>query len=492
MKMKSIKTYLAACALATVFVQGCKSDILELSPESFLTGSNFPQTAADIDQMAIGIYSRLQSRKPGDYLVMEVPSDNLFMSANQSISGSFELDGLTPEPGNPLLNNFWISTYNGIFRANSLLESINKPTDFKAGQQDQFIGEAKFMRALFYFDLVRVFGDVPKVTSVLSIEQSRNTRKSPAAEIYQLIVDDLNDAAAKLPLQSGIARGRASKAAAVAMLVKVQVYRKDWAGAQAALDQFATFQGYALAGNFADLWKLNSEDNAEVIFSLKYIDGSNGHGLSTAFIPNAGAAGIVGRGDEVALPSWSLIKLYDNADRRKAATVSLDYTAASTGAPTIFYPYVSKYAIPHTFNASGLDLPVIRYADLVLLKAEVAFHRNQPAAALGALNDIRVRAFGDATHNYTAADIATETTFYDKLLLERQLEFAYENERWFDLTRTGRYMQLTREERNYNNVSQTAVTATLQPRAFMKVFPIPQTQIGQAAPGVLEQTQGYY
>ncbi|WP_341836739.1 RagB/SusD family nutrient uptake outer membrane protein [Chitinophaga pollutisoli] len=490
--MKPIRIYIAACMMAAVFGQGCKSDLLDLSPESFLTNSNFPQTAADIDQMTIGIYSRLQSRKPGDYLVMEVPSDNLFMSANQSIAGSFELDGLTPEPGNPLLNNFWISTYNGIFRANSVLGEIDRPTDYRAGQKDQFAGEAKFLRALFYFDLVRVFGDVPKVTSVLGIEASRNTRKSPAAEIYQLIVDDLTDAAAKLPLQSGIARGRASKAAAIALLAKVQVYRKDWAAAQAALDQFATLQGYDLADNFADLWKLTGEDNPEAIFSLKYIDGSNGHGLSTAFIPNAGAAGIVNRGNEVALPSWSLIKLYDDADTRKAATVTLNYTAASAGAPTIFYPYVSKYAIPHTFDASGLDLPVIRYADVVLLRAEVAFHRNQPAVAVAALNEIRERAFGDATHNYTAADIASEITFYDKLLLERQLEFAYENERWFDLTRTGRFTQLIREERNYNNVTQTAVTATLRPQAFMKVFPIPQVQIGQAAPGVLEQTQGYY
>ncbi len=172
--------------------------------------------------------------------------------------------------------------------------------------------------------------------------------------------------------------------------------------------------------------------------------------------------------------------------------MSLNYTAASAGAPTIFYPYVAKYAIPHTFQASGLDLPVIRFADVVLLRAEIAFRRNQPAAALAALNEIRERAFGDATHNYTAADIATETMFYDKLLLERQLEFAYENERWFDLTRTGRFVQLVKEERNYNNVTQTAVTATLQPQAYMKVFPIPQVQIGQAAPGVLEQTQGYY
>ncbi len=99
--------------------------------------------------------------------------------------------------------------------------------------------------------------------------------------------------------------------------MKVQVYRKEWAAAQAVSDQLATIQGYGLVDNFADLWKLNNEDNPESIFSLKYIDGSNGHGLSTAFIPNAGAAGIVNRGDEVALPSWSLIKLYDDADKEK-------------------------------------------------------------------------------------------------------------------------------------------------------------------------------
>jgi hypothetical protein len=186
-----------------------------------------------------------------------------------------------------------------------------------------------------------------------------------------------------------------------------------------------------------------------------------------------------------------LWKKYAAGDTRKAATVSEDYTPPTAGAPTVKYPYVSKYAVTHTFGASGLDLPVIRFADVVLLRAETFFNLNQPDLALAELNKIRQRAFGNANSNYTLADISNANAFYDKLLLERQLEFAYENERWFDLVRTGRYTQLTTEERAYNFSNQTANSVTLNPQPFRKVFPIPFTAIAQANQGVLTQNEGY-
>lgn len=490
--MKVNKIYTAGLLALTLTLSGCHDSLLNPTPESVLTSANYYQTAKDMDLAVLGVYNRLQSRKPGDYLLMEVPADNLYMGSNTSVAGAPELDLLAVNADNPIVADFWEITYNGIFRANSVLANIDKPTDYRGTQKDQFIGEAKFMRALFYFDLVRLFGGVPNVTSLISIEDASKLPRASEEEIYNLIAEDLKDAISKLPVQAGIARGRASKGAATALLGKVYVYRKDWTNAKTYLDQAGTFN-YSLVPNFASLWKLENEDNAEVLLAMKYIDGTNGHGLSTAFIPNAGAINVVNRGSEIALPSWSLMKNYVAGDTRYAATVTEFWVPPTKPTDTpIWFPYISKYAVPHTFGSSGLDLPVLRYADVLLLKAETLYELGQPEAALVELNKVRARAFGNATRNYTLADIPGRDAFMDKLLLERQLEFAYENERWFDLVRTGRLTTvLTKEERLFNYVTKAPVTVQLSPQAYMKAFPVPLRQINQSGPGVLTQNDGY-
>lgn len=489
--MKRYKFWINSFLLATLALAGCHKELLEPVPESVLTTTNFFNSAKDVDQAVIGVYSRLQARKPTDYLLLEIPTDNMYASANTSVSGANALDVLAFAPDNDLISNFWIANYNIIFRANAVLVNIDKPKDYKTGEKEQYIGEAKFMRALAYFEMVRLFGKVPKVTSLLSESEARVTPQATEQEIYDLIKEDLIDAVEKLPLQSGIARGRASRGAALTLLSKVYVYQKDWEKARLSLEQlFAAPFNYSLLPNFRNV--ILVEDNPETIFALKYIAGTNAHTLSTAFIPNGGAPGITDRGSEVALPSWSLHKKYLAGDTRKDATITELWRAPNRPAdPLVWYPYINKYAIQHVPSSSGLDLPVIRFADAVLLYAEVLYELGRPEDALIQLNRIRERAFGNNLNNYTLANVPDRNSFIDVLLLERQLEFAYENERWFDLVRTGRYLNLTVEERPYNPNTNTALVVPLKPEAKLKYLPIPQTQIEQSAPGTLIQNDDY-
>jgi len=477
--MKTNKTYIVGLLLLLFGTTGCENKLLNLTPESVLTTSNFYQKANDINQAVLGTYNSLQTRRQTDYLLMEVPSDNLYMSTNTTIAGSQDVDYLTANADNALVSAFWNNTYNGIFRANSVLMNIDKPTDYAAAMKDQYIGEAKFMRALFYFDLVRMFGGVPKVTTKLSIQEAAGTAKSTADEIYALIIEDLTDAISKLPLQSGIAKGRASKGAAAGLLGKVYVYKKDYANAKTYLEQVIKNYNYTLVSDFSSLWKVATEDNSEVLFSVKYIDGTNGQSLTTSYTLNGGIIGVADRGNETALPSWSLMKKYETTDTRKAVTFQEMWTSPTTpNATPIWYPYVNKYAVAHTINASGLDIPVLRYADIILLYAETLNGLGLNAEALVQLNTIRERAFKNSAHNYTAADVWSSALFSDKLFLERQLELAYEHERWFDLVRSGKYMtELTKEERLYNNITLTPVTAALSPAVYKSIYPIPQAQI---------------
>lgn len=467
-------------------------EVVDLEPISSLTESNFYQTAGDMDKAVLGVYSRYQSRMPRDWTLLEMPTDHLYMSSYRHIGGLEAINNLDFQPQNDIIRNFWQNSYNGIFRADAVLAYLDVPEDYTGSEKAQFEGEAKFMRALFYFDLVRVFGGVPLVTDLLSMEESRETPRASEEEIYDLIVTDLKDAVEKLPTQENTARGRATKGAATALLGKVYIYLEDWENALTWLENASGFN-YRLLDDFASLWTLQNEDNDEVIFAMKYIEPDNGHLLSSDFIPYFGVEGIASSGLEVALLAWSLHKKYDPEDTRKAATVTEYWRAPGSSDPAEWRPYVSKFAVPHSGRtSSGLDLPVLRYADIVLLKSEALYHLNRPGEALAELNSVRARAFGNASHNYSMSDIATPDEFMDKLLLERQLELAFENQRWFDLVRTGRFMEeLDQVEWNYNLATGTAQVVDLDPKPYFRYFPVPQHEIDQASPGVLTQNEGY-
>lgn len=474
---------------SSIWIASC--DVVNLEPISTLTEANFYKTADDMDRAVLGIYSRYQSRLPRDWSIFEMPSDHLYMSAYRFIGGLEAVSTLDFQAQNDIFRSFWQTTYNGIFRANTVLEKISNPDNYAIGQKEKLEGEALFMRALFYFDLVRAFGGVPKVDAPLTVEASKAVPRATEQEIYDLIISDLQAAITLLPVQSGTVHGRASRAAAVALLGKVYIYTKDWQNAFNHLDQVGGM-GYELVPNFADLWKETNEDNKEAIFAMKYITGSNGQRLSLDFLPYFGVEGVSNStGGEVALVAWSLHKQFLPEDSRTAATITEYWRAPGTNDPLAWKPYVSKFMAQNA-NASGLDIPVIRYADILLLKSEALYRLNRKEEALTELNKVRMRAFKDASFNYAMGDIADDEKFLDVLLLERQLELALENQRWFDLVRTDRMVStLTHVEWGYNPTTQTAHEVTLAPKPFLKYFPIPQNEIDQSNISVIKQNDGY-
>jgi hypothetical protein len=377
-----------------------------------------------------------------------------------------------------------------------VLANIEVPKDYTGTLKNQYTGEAKFMRALFYFDLVRIFGGVPAITTIVTADESRSIPRATEQEIYTLIVKDLEDAISKLPAPTAIERGRASKAAAVALLAKVNVYQKNWVEAKKNLDQLFSQFTFSLLPKFADLFKVQTENNTEVIFTVPYVQGTNGQGLGYDLAPLGGIFDTIINGNRVARPTWNLRKAFEPGDTRFPVTIREEWRpyAHKPGDPAIWYPYVNKWTDPTKANTnSGLDIPLLRLADMILLNAEVLYNLNQQQLAVDEINKVRARAFGNTTHNYLLTDVATPETFMDKLLLERRLELAIENNRWFDLVRTGRFTTVLQNiESEYNNANGTgAVIHAVKAQAYMKYFPIPYEQIQLAEKGVLAQNPGY-
>lgn len=483
------KRSLLIVTLALIFgLTACQDNVLNLTPESELTEANFFQTGEDLERAILGVYNSYQDELyPRNWVLFETPTDHIHKSEYDFIGGLLQVDQLAFHPDNDIFTDFWQENYNGIFRANSVLANLDNPEDLAAADRERIEGEARFLRAIFYFDLVRAFGGVPEVTSALTIEEARSTPRASADAIYDLIINDLEIALANLPDKGQIEAGRATTGAAAAFLGKVYVYLEDYDTALTYLNQVEGMD-YMLLDNFDDIYSLENEDHDEGIFTLKYIIDVNGNTLPSDFIPYFGVEDYASLGGQIADLSWDLHQEFQEEDSRKEATITEFWRNPDSQDSELTYrPYPSKFLVVHNGrNSSGLDLHVIRYAEVLLLKAEALYYTDDEQGAVNYINMIRERAFGNSDHNYTTADIGTEDDFLDVLLLERQLELALENERWPDLVRTGRFIdELSTIERTEN------LTVNLDVQPHHALFPIPQHEINETEPGVLEQNPGY-
>lgn len=478
------------------FTISCHDQLLNPEPSSVLTTANFYNSASDINVAVLGTYNRLQSRWVRDYIVLETATDNMYAEYYATTNGLDQIELLDISSDNHEVNVFWQNTYNGIFRANSVLNNLDRPDDYQANQREQYEGEARFLRAHFYFDLVRTFGGVPKVETIQTIAEAKDVPRSTEEEIYSLIIDDLTDAVNLLPGPDGIEHGRASRAAAEALLGKVYVYRDNYSQARGYLENVLNNYSYDLVDDYGDLFNIDTEMNSEAIFSLAFLQGTNDHNLSHIFIPNEGLFGYSNRGSRITRPTWDLHKRFHEDDTRFENTMWEYFIPASGSAddePT-WYPFFSKFLVPNLGgSSSGLDLPILRLADVILLYSEVLYDQEGPEQALLQLNRVRERAFGDDSQNYTLADIATADDFIDVLLEERRFEFVLENERWFDIVRMDRLVDILggELEAQYNPSTGSALIQQVNAEPHMRYFPIPREQINISSPGVMHQNPGY-
>src|SRR5690606_12046891 len=161
-----------------LLLASCHDELLNPVPDSLLTTANAYSNAKDLALAVLGVYEALQARLPTDYELIELASDNMYGYSFATAPGMAEVGVLNVSVENPKLNSFWKSTYNGIFLAKTILANIDIPDDYAAGQKEQLAAEAKFMRALFYFDLVRIFGGVPAITSMVTVAEAREIARA--------------------------------------------------------------------------------------------------------------------------------------------------------------------------------------------------------------------------------------------------------------------------------------------------------------------------
>ncbi|KQS27781.1 RagB/SusD family nutrient uptake outer membrane protein [Dyadobacter sp. Leaf189] len=478
-----MKLYKITLASLVFLSAGC-SDFLDLSPRDTANVGNFYKNASDMQAALTAAYGMLAS--PGEYgyayyNVSEVRSDNTMNWEGGGNLPDAELDQFKMSSTNEIIRLMWIDTYRGILACNAVLDHIGGATMDDTMRQ-RFIGEAKFLRALMYFNMVRTFGDVPLVLSeTKSVDEGYSQARVPQSEVYAQIITDLTEASAQLPLTyTGNDVGRATKGAAKALLGKVYLTVRDYAKARDILKEVIAQGTYKLLDDYAALWPVANANNQESIFEVQFKKGGTGTGSSfyNNFSPrNSGSSVIqIGFAGGRNIPTTDLINAYETGDARKAASLAVGYTDNTTG-KFVADPYTLKYRdTPFAEGDADNNWVVLRYADVLLMYAEAINEAGNGATAEAyeAINAVRKRAklaVLPAGLSKAAFALAIEH--------ERQVELAFEGHRWFDLVRTGREVAVMNAHFNAPVVAE-----------FNAVFPIPQTQI-DVNPAGIKQNPGY-
>lgn len=492
---KSIKRIAVVCVLA-LSPLAC-SDFLDKSVQGELLSQNFPTSAQDALAATNAVYNTLRdgSFNTGLFPIFDIMSDDAYKGSNPT-DGAANIgpyDKFQHIPTESSIRSWWSVLYQGIRRANVVIEIV--PTISMNGTlQSRYIGEARFLRALFYFDLVRAWGDVPLVTAVNS---ESGLQRSPSSDVYAFVISDLTAAIGSLPEKSEYPAadlGRATKGAARALLGKVYLFRKDYVNAEKYLLEVINSGQYALMPSFNDANSKAGEFGAESVFEVGAIgvEGLENGGAQYGNVQ--GVRGTPNRGWGFNRPSLDLMNAFEADDPRREATIvylgevidgvtivgdinTPDESRDGSGNLLEREVYSQKVWTP------GINVPtqfdynrrLIRYADVLLMAAEVLNNNGKDTQALEYVNMIRERARGG--NDAILPDlVATGITLGDLIFHERRVELAMEGHRFWDLVRTGR------------------AEAVLGPLGFQKgkheLLAVPQTEIDLSR-GALTQNDGW-
>ena len=489
--------------LGLLTTTGCGEKFLEETPRDQLTTQNFYKTESDAILATNAAYSQLSRKGQYNYSLWgigDIMSDNSNTGGGGGGDGAEEiqLDQFNIPSSNPMTSSLWAGCYVGIGTANLVIQKVPTIANMSPTIRTRCVGEAQFLRAKYYFDLVRCFGDVPLLTTPPASPADAAIPRTAAAKVYDVIISDLQAASTSLlSSYSGADLGRATKWAAMGLLAKVYLTQGNKAEAARLAQLIITTGPHSLWDNYGDNFKLENENGKESLFEVQFVtDPSQSYDFNhLGFVGNEffaprlqGLAPQNGYGFNIPEPNF--VNGYEAGDRRQAVTIFKPgdpYPAGSTyasqpatlpGSPNGYN--VRKWLIPKSASNvwdSPLNFPVLRLAEVYLMAAE----------GLGAttdgfryLNAVRRRAFGETITSPTAQphDLNSNNTndFAAAVLRERRYELAFEDDRWFDLKRTG-------------NLLTNAHLIGKGIKPFNIVLPIPQSE-RDANPN-LTQNDGY-
>ncbi len=471
----------------------CSDDFIDESPTEQVTiqdasGFNNKEGA---EGFVTAIYSKYLDWDMSSFSwigVSSITSDNADKGSSPGDTGTDKdvLDDLTFTATTPSFQGQWNSTYQVINRANQALEFLPQLDSVSVDLRERLQGEVKFLRAMAYFKLVRMYGGVPLLDHVPEEgneeDEKMTLERASVDEVYAFIESDLQEAIEVLPEKGaygGNDKGRASLGAAHALYAKVALYQKDW---EKAADEAEKVTGYALAQNYAENFRLAGEYNEESVFEIQGVGGEGNPGVQQ-YSQVQGARGNGGWGWGFNTPSQNLVDAFnaEGDDVRRDATIIFRDSELYDGRVvpvTVENPYYNYKAYSSDFSGedfSDVNIKVIRYAEVLLIRAEALNELNQTGAAIDLLNRVRNRV------DLPDTEAVSQDEVRKAIWKERRLELAMEHDRWFDIIRTGQAKEVMAADGKEFIVGKH------------ELFPIPDSFVKEVeeAGGSIEQNPGY-
>lgn len=488
-----------------LLLAGSCDNYLDVAPQGQIDEEAIRQDPSVAQDLVTGVYNIMFEGNVHGFpyvSLTNVASDDADKGSHPADGATIHgrMDELTMDGTVTLLNDIWSGYYRGIARANQALEML---PESPLGEEDKnrLLGETRFLRAYFYFKLVRFFGGVPKIDRVPGAGEANDEEFQTRAgeeEIYQLIIEDLEFGVENLPVKEAAEVGRVTQAAAMGMLAKVHLYRQNYQEAYELTDAIINGEAgsYELAQNYEMIWREVGENNEESVFEVQAgVNNACDAGIQLYTVcqgPRAGGQrGWQDLGFGFGTPSETLLEEYEEGDPRREATVifinpSPQGTVLWDGfrvpsrdsVENDRYNYKAYHSRTAESNCGVMDrlpknLRILRFAEILLIHAEAGFELGSTSAALNDINRIRERADLDPLSSLTREDIWHE----------RRIELAMEHDRYFDLVR----QEAVEPGRA---VEAFAAHGKEWVKGKHEVFPIPQPQIDLSG-GLLEQNPNY-
>ncbi len=491
--MKAFK-YIVLFALASL-VYSCH-DELDLTPPSEYEAESYGRNSAEVNTLVMGCYAGMRKPLETEWMMTELRSDNSLQgstgsTSTQNLNLNF-LDMFSVSSTHPSVYEYWYYSYQNIDNTNRTLSKMPNVTDSTLRMQYQ--AEALFVRSYHFFNLVRLFGPIFLVTESLTPDEAKLQNRVAAPLVYAQIIDDLKLAGGGLPTSYGTQDvGRATTWAAKALLAKVYLAIDSVEQAKVLLEDVVSNSHHRLLPSYADVFSTSNEVNDEIVFTIRFKSGGVGQGSSFAnwFAASSSGSNIVnGGGSGLNSPTANLNGSYEAGDTRREVNIGKYVSGSSSRL------YVKKYIsyVKTRYDAEN-DWPVLRYSDVLLMYAEAKARIAGPSAGMAELNQVRARA-GATTYG----SIASINDFMDLIYKERRLELAFENDRWFDMLRSGKALDIIKahinvnEAQHYNgyNKEYDAMRSKMKNiQAWQLLLPIPQREIDTNNEIQIPQNFGY-
>lgn len=459
-----MKSQIAIIIFSAIMFTGCKK-FLDLKPETALTSETFFKNESDFKQAVNAAYVPLRSIfNDRAWVLGEMHSDNTYyprnilfgaVDATENVADfampnlSSSISGLTLTTNGHVLGQYR-SDYQIIARANQILAAIDN-VEFDAASKANLKGQALFLRAFAYFDLVRYFGTAPLHLTVVANRTEAAAELASKEQLYAQVEADAKEAAGSLLPKSKQEAGRVTSGSAKMLLGDLYLWQKKYPEAETVLKEIVTSGEYSLMVTYDKAFSNTSDNknNAESVFEVQFMEGASGYNGSLIynFLPRpmtkaellpitqtSNPQDLSGEGNNI--PTPDIIAAYEANDQRKDASIAYVTLSQSLRTNKV-YPYIKKFAKPHAVHGNtGNNWPVYRYSEVLLALAEAINEQGRPGDADDYLNLVRNRA---GLVNTTAT---SQADMKEAIFKERRVELAFEDKRWFDIVRTGRIQEI--------------------------------------------------